>query len=409
MKVSHNSSRVQGSASHNDRSFDIQKADHINPEKLKDNRYWCIYDGMPFEEAEKQYYRDNYSPMMEKTNRSAKRTRTTEEFLQMTRYKPQELILQIGNVQETIKDPAVFDACLNDYLKYLDSWNREHGNHMHILNYAVHKDEATIHAHIRRVWDYIDQDGIKKIGQEKALEQAGLFPPDINASNGRRNNRMVTFEQMMRDKWIEICEDHGITVDKSPKKDRHKKINDYKRDKEIEKIDVLRNNIREISGLAERALGEIPAGHIFKDEEGREYVKLQDMEYEDLLLASYNMTSAKKSMEQKEEQVSILEKKSRQTETQLSDIKKEISKLETEIKELKAFIRESDKELLQDVLQKGMEAMQQPDDRETIYIGHQERAFNHEKYCSVYDAMSAMEEEYEGQQEIAEEEENRRV
>ena len=53
--------------------------------------------------------------------------------------------------------------------------------------------------------------------------------------------------------------------------------------------------------------------------------------------------------------------------------------------------------------------MQQPDDRETIYIGHQERSFNHEKYCSVYDAMNAMEEDYEGRQEIAEEEENRMV
>ena len=30
MKVSHNNSRTQGSASHNDRTFDVWKADHID-------------------------------------------------------------------------------------------------------------------------------------------------------------------------------------------------------------------------------------------------------------------------------------------------------------------------------------------------------------------------------------------
>lgn len=46
MKVSHNSSRTQGSASHNDRTFDTNKADHIDQGRLKDNRYWCIYEGL---------------------------------------------------------------------------------------------------------------------------------------------------------------------------------------------------------------------------------------------------------------------------------------------------------------------------------------------------------------------------
>lgn len=39
VKVSHTNMRKQGSASHNDRNFDARRADHIDPDKMDENRY----------------------------------------------------------------------------------------------------------------------------------------------------------------------------------------------------------------------------------------------------------------------------------------------------------------------------------------------------------------------------------
>ena len=151
MKVSHTNTRKQGSASHNDRSFDVRKADHIDPDRMKANRYWCIYDDLTFEEAEKRFYEENYQHMLESRNAKAyNKPLTMDDLMNMPRYCPEELILQIGKVGDRPVDPQVFDACFDQYMTQMDEWNRTHGGHMHVLDYAVHKDEATIHAHIRR-------------------------------------------------------------------------------------------------------------------------------------------------------------------------------------------------------------------------------------------------------------------
>lgn len=46
-------------ALHNDRNFDISHAEHIDPERVGQNFYWCYYDGMTFDDAERKFY-DTY-------------------------------------------------------------------------------------------------------------------------------------------------------------------------------------------------------------------------------------------------------------------------------------------------------------------------------------------------------------
>lgn len=124
---------------------------------------------MGFEEAEETFYEEHYGQMIRGQNQYRQEKLDAGDYLRMPRYCPEELILQIGNVDETVRDPAVFDACFDQYIQCLEEWNREHGGHMHVLDYAVHKDEATIHAHIRRVWDYTGKDGEARIGLNRAL------------------------------------------------------------------------------------------------------------------------------------------------------------------------------------------------------------------------------------------------
>ena len=85
MKVSHNNSRTQGSASHNDRTFDVWKADHIDLSRLGDNRYWCVYEGMGFEAAERKYYEEHYGQMIHDQNRYRAEKLDAGDYLRMGR------------------------------------------------------------------------------------------------------------------------------------------------------------------------------------------------------------------------------------------------------------------------------------------------------------------------------------
>ena len=193
MKVSYHASKQQGAASHNDRTFDLNLATHIDQSRLHLNHYWTWAPGMDFESAERLFYRQNYTQMAEEQNRNRKTKRIPEEYLNLKRYKPEEAIVQIGNVEDQPEDPKIFDECFEAFIRFLNDWNKEHGEHMHLLDYAIHKDEATTHAHIRLVWDYETKDGIKKISRNTALRLAGIGLADPNRPPSRTNTRKMAF------------------------------------------------------------------------------------------------------------------------------------------------------------------------------------------------------------------------
>ena len=64
---------------------------------------------------------------------------------------------------------------------------------------AYHFDEATPHAHLRRVWKYTDRRGYVRIGQDKALRRAGVELPYPGKPEGRYNNSKVMFDAMARE------------------------------------------------------------------------------------------------------------------------------------------------------------------------------------------------------------------
>lgn len=405
MKVSHNNSRTQGSASHNDRTFDVDKADHIDQERLKDNRYWCVYEDLSFEEAERKFYEEHYGQMVKDQNQHRPEKLDIDDYLRVSRYCPEELILQIGNVDETIKDPAVFDACFDEYIKYLEEWNKDHGNHMHVLNWAVHKDEATIHAHIRRVWDYTTKDGRVRIGLDRALKEAGVQPPEPGLPEGRRNNRKMAFDRMMRARWIEICEERGITVDKKPKKARHLKIDDYKRDRHIEAIEHSRGNTRMVGELVREALGEIPEEKKTVAKDGRGYVSLAAEEYEALRLAAAQMGLDKEETARKEREAAEARLRAEEMKAHADRAQEGNLGLQAEIGRLKGQIAEGGPSLLADVMREGMQAVREPDERELGVLGEAGQAYDISRYASVYEAMDSLEDAYLGRERRHEEEE----
>ena len=95
---------------HNDRNFNISHAEHIDPERMKNNRYWN-WTGNPettFEAAEAAFYEKYIRQHLDAQNaryraqRHAERTKTLDEYRRSPQTCPEEVILQIGKLGDTI-------------------------------------------------------------------------------------------------------------------------------------------------------------------------------------------------------------------------------------------------------------------------------------------------------------------
>ena len=250
MKASMHNGR-EGSGRHNDRTFLHGKSEqerqemapHIDEAKTADNMVWRVGRkgwhkgaGGDIEAAERDYYRRRYGAAQEaknaryKAQRHPERCKTTDDLYTGKLTRPEEQILQIGSKDEQVS-PEVFRACVQDYIKGLNDWNRSHGKHMRILSVAIHFDETSPHAHLRRVWEYDSKDG-RALGQDKSLQAAGVPLPDPGKAKGRHNNRKMTFDREMRVMWLDICQAHGLDIDREPVPDmRHKDKADFIRDR----------------------------------------------------------------------------------------------------------------------------------------------------------------------------------
>lgn len=206
---------------HNDRNFNINHAEHINPERVKLNRYWN-WTGNPettFEAAEIAFYEKHISAHLEAQNaryraqRHAERAKTMDEYRKSPQTCPEEVILQIGKLGDTI--PADMMARI---IQEQINWEQKTFPGVRVLDVALHMDEqgAAPHIHERRAWIYTDRDGNLAISQNKALEQMGVELPNPDKPRGRFNNRKQTFSRMCREHLLQICREHGLEIEEIP-------------------------------------------------------------------------------------------------------------------------------------------------------------------------------------------------
>ena len=276
LRVSQHSGR-SGSAKHNDRSFLKDKdptwigehADHID--LTKDNAYWA-WDRdsqdkpIDFERSERDYYRQTYGAAQDAINGRnikaghADRCRTTDQVYEDAKTRPEELLLQIGDKTSDV-DPVSFMRCVVDYVDRLKEWSDQHGKCMQLLTIAVHLDETSPHAHIRRVWNYRDKEGHTRPGQDKALQAAGVELPDPTKPKGRYNNRKMSFDSMARGIWQEVCQEHGFEIETEPRPGvRHKNKAEYIEDQirsDIDKLQLQKEDLQaQIDTLRQKATEE---------------------------------------------------------------------------------------------------------------------------------------------------------
>lgn len=205
---------------HNDRNFNIKNAEHIDPERVKDNRYWN-WTGNPettFEAAEQAFYEKHIQKHLDAQNaryraqRHAERAKTMDEYRKSPQTCPEEVILQIGKMGDTI--PADMMARI---IQEQINWEQQQFPGVKVLDVALHMDEqGAPHIHERRAWVYTDRDGNLAISQNKSLEQMGVELPNPNKPRSRFNNRKMTFSRMCREHLLQICREHGLEIEEIP-------------------------------------------------------------------------------------------------------------------------------------------------------------------------------------------------
>lgn len=205
---------------HNDRQFDIRNAEHIDPERVKNNRYWN-WTGNPkmsFEDAEAAFYEKHIRKHLDAQNaryraqRHAERAKTMDEYRKSPQTCPEEVILQIGKMGDTI--PADMMARI---IQEQINWEQQQFPGVKVLDVALHMDEqGAPHIHERRAWIYTDKNGNTAISQNKSLEQMGVELPNPDRPRGRFNNRKQTFSRMCREHLLQICREHGLEIEEIP-------------------------------------------------------------------------------------------------------------------------------------------------------------------------------------------------
>ena len=217
---------------HNDRRFDVENSEHIDADRARQNIYWDCYRGFTthefrenpeqpdfsFEEIERMFYYEHYGGHVEAQNarnektRHTERNRTVEDLLKNNKTCPEETLYQIGTMEQSVPPEVLFQIVT----EFQEEFDRRFGSHVHILDWALHLDEATPHIHERHVFDCENRYGELCPQQEKALEELGVPLPKPDKPKGRNNNRKQTFDAICRTLLFDICRRHGLHLDQEP-------------------------------------------------------------------------------------------------------------------------------------------------------------------------------------------------
>ena len=213
---------------HNDRQFDVAHAENIDRDRTGLNLYWDWQNGLrdheanqsgqypTFNQVERAFYEQRYGGYLAgQTARNVKnghagRNRTVDDLLADARICPEETIYQIGK-EGDCPPPEVLLEIMQEFMTV---FRERFGSHVHILDWALHLDETGPHIHARQVFDIENRYGEIEPKQERALEALGIPLPFPEKKPGRQNNRKITFDSMCRELLLNICEEHGLSVER---------------------------------------------------------------------------------------------------------------------------------------------------------------------------------------------------
>ena len=203
-----------------------------------------------FSDVERQFYETHYTAFIEGQNgrnakiRHTERNRSIPDLLSSRKTCPEETIYQLG----TLDEHASAEDLLNIVTEFIEEFKAKFGEHVHVLDWALHLDESTPHIHERHVFDCENKYGEVAPQQEKALETLGFELPDPDKPLSRRNNRKITFDAACRKMLFEISKRHGLELEEEA---------DYGNRRYLEKQDFILAKQKEQLAAQQNKLDEL--------------------------------------------------------------------------------------------------------------------------------------------------------
>lgn len=338
---------------HNDRNFNINHAEHINPERVTLNRYWN-WTGNPettFEAAEIAFYEKHIRKHLDaqnaryKAQRHAERAKTMDEYRRSPQTCPEEVILMIGKAGDTI--PADMMARI---IQEQINWEQERFPGVKVLDVALHMDEqGAPHIHERRAWVYTDKDGTFAISQNKSLEQMGVELPNPDRPRGRFNNRKQVFSRMCREHLLQICREHGLKIDEIPqeKSKSGRTLEDYQAG-EAEKRAADAERRRQFSERAAESAINTARSY---EEHAEQVARQINNEYGELADAGLQKQEMQEQLEQLQERIDNLQKQLEYTQADYKKAYRRCQKAERRAADLQEILTAAERRQVEQIRQ----------------------------------------------------------
>lgn len=246
-------------ANHNDRSFDISKADNIGD--IRQDQVWVFgEDGemqrLPLgqyalRDFEQAYYEHRFGNAIDAQRerhikaRQKKRLEgcTIERYYNSVKTGPDSTILQIDK-EGQYTNRRNFTRAVSEFKEAIEIETEE--ARIKVLSISVHGSEKSLHVHLTKSFEVKDSYGNWVQDQEKCLEKLGYKLPDPAKKRGKHNNRKMTWTDEKRQVWYDIIEsiDPEIKIDRTPDPSNPKtkgKVN-----RAIHEMTELKKLVREI-------------------------------------------------------------------------------------------------------------------------------------------------------------------
>lgn len=345
---------------HNDRNFNINHAEHIDPERVKLNRYWN-WTGNPettFEAAEQAFYEKHIRKHLDaqnaryKAQRHAERVKSMDEYRRSPQTCPEEVILMIGKAGDTI--PADMMARI---IQEQINWEQKQFPGVKVLNVALHMDEqGAPHIHERRAWVYTDKDGNFAISQNKSLEQMGVELPNPNKPRSRFNNRKMTFSRMCREHLLQICREHGLEIEEIPqeKSKSGRTLEDYQAgeaEKRAADAERRRQFSERAAESAEKRVESARDAARSYEEHAEQVARQINNEYGELADAELQKQEIQEQLEQLQERIDNLQKQLEYTQADYKKAYRRCQKAERRAADLQEILTAAERRQVEQIRQ----------------------------------------------------------
>ena len=265
---------AKGNPNHNDNTYKNERSEHVlEKEKSKENIYmsWTsdsikrVPGGQgKLYQYEMEYCEKYFREGLEKRNENYKNKGKKDSIKTMEQYREEnidEAIFQIGD-KVAREDGTVDDEALQKLMGeiggILEKQNPK--SEIKITSMALHKDEESVHLHIRYAMMNKDKDGQWCVNRKGCLRDLG-YTADKSFEESTKEERLalcnnkkeatkaywekhhnerVSWTDETREKWYDLVEKAGYDVDREtdPKNrsKRNKSANDYKIEQQAKEI-----------------------------------------------------------------------------------------------------------------------------------------------------------------------------